>query len=145
MVVSYATLRDRTKCTIKQMAPTMSLRRLARVTRLCSSKVTHNRNRIWRSASVGQHHHPRRRRANLSFHGGGSQWGTDENVGPRFGAGQNSRFRHPAVDHSSRANPGNFSRVPKAFGRLVLLGAVFAALRNLNDAAGKRHSNTHVV
>ena len=89
------------------------LRRLARVTRLCSSKVTHNRNRIWRSASVGQHHHPRRRRANLSFHGGGSQWGTDENVAPRFGAGQNSRFCHPAVDHSSRANPGNFSRVPK--------------------------------
>jgi uncharacterized protein involved in exopolysaccharide biosynthesis len=32
-----------------------------------------------------------------------------------------------------------------AFGGLVLLGAVFAALRNLKDAAGKRHSNTHVV
>ena len=79
----------------------LELRRSPRVTHLCSSKVTHTRNRIWRSASVGQHHHPRRRRANLSFHEGGSPWGTDKSVGRGFGAGQNSHFRHPAVGHSS--------------------------------------------
>jgi hypothetical protein len=32
-----------------------------------------------------------------------------------------------------------------AVGGLVLMGAVFAALRNLSDAAEKRHNNTHVV
>jgi hypothetical protein len=33
------------------------------------------RNTIWRSASVCQHHHPRRRRVSPLFHEGGSQWG----------------------------------------------------------------------
>jgi len=37
----------------------------------------------------------------------------DEPAGLGFGAGQNRSFRHPGVGHSSRANPGNFSRAPK--------------------------------
>jgi hypothetical protein len=85
----------------------------ARMIHLCSAKVTHTKNRIWRSASVCQHHHPRRGRVSPLFHEGGSQWGPDKNAGLGFGAGQNTHSRHRGVGHSSRANHGNFSQVPK--------------------------------
>ena len=53
----------------------LELRRSPKVTRLCLIKKSPTPgNRIWRSASVGQHHHPRRRRANLSFHESGPPW-----------------------------------------------------------------------
>jgi hypothetical protein len=32
-----------------------------------------------------------------------------------------------------------------AFGGLVVLGAIFALLRNLSFASEKRHSNSHIV
>jgi hypothetical protein len=80
---------------------------------LCSAKVIHTKNRIWRSASACQHHHPRRRRVSLSSGEGESAWRTDVTPGVAFGAGQNGCFCPPPVGHFSRANHGNFSRVPK--------------------------------
>src|SRR5215831_7616443 len=58
----------------KQQTPG-NCRDSARMIHLCSAKVTHTKNRIWRSASVCQHHHPRRRRVSPFFPEGGSQWG----------------------------------------------------------------------
>ena len=88
------------------------------MTHLCSAKVIHTKNRIWRSASACQHHHPRRRRVSPLFHEGGSQWGPDKNAGLGFGAAQNKHSRHRGGGHSSRANHGNFSRVPKRLRRV---------------------------
>ena len=92
-------------------------RRSARMTHLCSAKVIHTKNRIWRSASACQHHHPRRRRVSLSSGEGESAWRTDVTPGVAFGAGQNGCFCPPPVGHFSRANHGNFSRVPKDLSR----------------------------
>ena len=58
------------------------------MTHLCSAKVIHTKNGIWRSASACQHHHPRRRRVSLSSGEGESAWRTDVTPGVAFGAGQ---------------------------------------------------------
>jgi len=64
-------------------------RRSARMTHLCSAKVTHTKNRIWRSASACQHYHPRRRRVSLSFREGDRRGEPAQTPGAAFGAGQN--------------------------------------------------------
>jgi hypothetical protein len=63
-----------------------------------------------------------------------------------FGAGQNKHSRHRGVGHSSRANHGNFSQVPKTAcfhaqqavekclkGLLALHGQAFPATHNLEE------------
>jgi len=102
----------------QQLAERKKRRRSARMTHLCSAKVIHTKNRIWRSASACQHHHPRRRRVSLSSGEGESAWRTDVTPGVAFGAGQNGCFCPPPVGHFSRANHGNFSRVPKRLRRV---------------------------